>query len=90
MADEEYGRGYPYYYIAHIGDHDFERTYAPGNVTYGDDYVYTHIWSGYEKDVMQDGGVFLVRPTVVPVPAAVCLFGSALAGLGWTRRKQTA
>lgn len=27
--------------------------------------------------------------TVVPVPAAVWLFGSALAGLGWMRRKQT-
>jgi hypothetical protein len=26
----------------------------------------------------------------VPVPAAVWLFGSALAGLGWMRRKQTA
>jgi len=28
--------------------------------------------------------------TVVPVPAAVWLFGSALAGLGWLRRKQAA
>ena len=27
--------------------------------------------------------------TAVPVPAAVWLFGSALAGLGWLRRKQT-
>ena len=27
--------------------------------------------------------------SVVPVPAAVWLFGSALAGLGWIRRKQT-
>jgi hypothetical protein len=26
---------------------------------------------------------------VVPIPAAVWLFGSALAGLGWMRRKQT-
>jgi hypothetical protein len=26
----------------------------------------------------------------VPIPAAVWLFGSALAGLGWLRRKQTA
>ncbi|WP_366057799.1 VPLPA-CTERM sorting domain-containing protein [Oceanicoccus sp.] len=25
----------------------------------------------------------------MPVPAAVWLFGSALAGLGWLRRKQT-
>jgi hypothetical protein len=28
--------------------------------------------------------------TVVPVPAAVWLFGSALAGLGWMKRKQAA
>ena len=27
--------------------------------------------------------------TAVPVPAAIWLFGSALAGLGWLRRKQT-
>jgi len=30
-----------------------------------------------------------VRLTAVPVPAAVWLFGSALLGLGWHRRKQT-
>ena len=28
--------------------------------------------------------------TAVPIPAAVWLFGSALAGLGWMRRRQTA
>jgi hypothetical protein len=27
--------------------------------------------------------------TIVPIPAAIWLFGSALAGLGWVRRKQT-
>jgi hypothetical protein len=27
--------------------------------------------------------------SVIPIPAAVWLFGSALAGLGWMRRKQT-
>jgi len=30
------------------------------------------------------------RVSAVPVPAAVWLFGSALAGLGWTRRKRNA
>ena len=30
-----------------------------------------------------------VDASVVPIPAAVWLFGSALAGLGWMRRKQT-
>jgi hypothetical protein len=28
--------------------------------------------------------------TVVPIPASVWLFGSAIAGLGWLRRRQTA
>jgi hypothetical protein len=31
-----------------------------------------------------------IAVSAVPVPAAVWLFGSALAGLGWMRRKQTA
>jgi hypothetical protein len=31
-----------------------------------------------------------IAASVVPVPAAVWLFGSALAGLGWIRRKQAA
>jgi T5SS/PEP-CTERM-associated repeat protein len=33
-------------------------------------------------------GSNILRAQVVPVPAAVWLFGSALAGLGWMRRKQ--
>jgi hypothetical protein len=32
----------------------------------------------------------LLVANVVPIPAAVWLFGSALAGLGWIRRKRTA
>jgi hypothetical protein len=32
----------------------------------------------------------IVVGAAVPIPAAVWLFGSALAGLGWIRRKQTA
>jgi hypothetical protein len=35
-------------------------------------------------------GVYLVRTSQVPVPAAVWLFGSALGGLGWMRRRKTA
>ena len=34
-------------------------------------------------------GSYLVRSSVVPIPAAVWLFGSALACLGWMKRKQT-
>ena len=33
-------------------------------------------------------GTYLVRSSVVPIPAAAWLFGSALAALGWLRRKQ--
>jgi len=33
--------------------------------------------------------IYASVPTVVPVPAAVWLFGSALGFLGWTRRKNT-
>jgi hypothetical protein len=44
-------------------------------------------------DVTGAGGRNLVSGTIagvaaVPIPAAVWLFGSALAGLGWLRRKQ--
>jgi hypothetical protein len=35
-------------------------------------------------------GVTGGRVSAVPIPAAVWLFGSALAGLGWFRRRQTA
>jgi hypothetical protein len=34
-------------------------------------------------------GSSLLAAVAVPIPAAVWLFGSALAGLGWLRRKQT-
>ena len=37
-----------------------------------------------------DGAINGVIVSAVPIPAAVWLFGSALAGLGWMRRKQTA
>ena len=36
-----------------------------------------------------ESGHFLVRTSTIPVPAAIWLFGSALAGLGWMKRKQT-
>jgi len=34
-------------------------------------------------------GIEQLQASAVPIPAAVWLFGSALAGLGWMRRKQT-
>jgi len=46
-------------------------------------------WQGQESGV--NGFIMLdnIAVTAVPIPAAVWLFGSALAGLGWLRRKQT-
>jgi hypothetical protein len=41
-------------------------------------------------DLFSEGRIDnIVVSNVVPLPAAVWLFGSALAGLGWLRRKQT-
>jgi len=41
--------------------------------------------SGFPRRYLVSGSV-----SAVPIPAAVWLFGSALVGLGWMRRKQTA
>ncbi len=40
--------------------------------------------------VLENPGVWTSSITAVPVPAAVWLFGSALAGLGWMRRRKSA
>ncbi len=45
--------------------------------------------NGYAVEITADTFV-PGPPPEVPIPAAVWLFGSALAGLGWLRRKQTA
>jgi hypothetical protein len=48
--------------------------------------VISFYWgSGLEAEIEST----LLYTTAVPIPAAVWLFGSALAGLGWLRRKQT-
>ena len=39
---------------------------------------------------LSDGSSGAFMLTAVPVPAAIWLFGSALAGLGWLRRKTQA
>ena len=51
-------------------------TFASLGITPG-----TYVWS-WSSDTF--------TLNVVPIPAAVWLFGSALAGLGWVRRRQTA
>ena len=40
--------------------------------------------------VAADGQINALTVSEVPVPAALWLFASALAGLGWMRRKRTA
>ena len=54
---------------------------------------YTDTWDGrigYVTDPNPNGGMQMsVSVSAIPIPAAVWLFGSALAGLGWMRRKQT-
>jgi hypothetical protein len=50
-------------------------------------------YSGYDSEwdeiAYHEAVSGYVTSSAVPVPAAVWLFGSALAGLGWLRRKQT-
>jgi hypothetical protein len=41
-------------------------------------------WNEWDGDM-----AFQTHVSAVPIPAAIWLFGSALAGLGWMRRKQT-
>ncbi len=50
-------------------------------------YVIGLEWDGeYSENDSGLYGVFLVRTSVIPIPPAFLLFGSALAGLGWLRR----
>jgi len=45
--------------------------------------------TGYGANALGQAHAFLLTPSAVPIPAAVWLFGSALAGfIGFNRRKQ--
>jgi len=50
-------------------------------------------WTGLEKVAFDSAGspgiIDNITVQAVPIPAAVWLFGSALAGLGWMRRRQS-
>jgi len=69
-----------------------------GAATHPDDnytiVVGTEHWPDHSQYYQQGSnptfGVFLVQSGVVPIPAAAWLFVSALAGLGWLSRRQTA
>ena len=66
---------------------------VPGSLAGLDTANFNAAWSGLSSLEIQAGGnngFYLdnVAMSVVPVPAAAWLFGSALAGLGWIRRKQ--
>jgi hypothetical protein len=57
-------------------------------------FLFDSSWAGLSY-ITADGlgaapGIDNVQLNAVPIPAAVWLFGSALAGLGWLRRRQTA
>ena len=68
------------------------------NVVFGDDWNSVHsVYIQHQALVINIFGgsyeplnprIDNVSANVVPIPAAVWLFGSALAGLGWMRRKQ--
>jgi hypothetical protein len=60
--------------------------------SYAADYDFSDAWQGLVSVQFDTvGAVYTdnIVTNVVPVPAAAWLFGSALAGLGWMRRKQT-
>jgi len=60
-----------------------------------DNYQFNEAWTGLDYVVIgtistsSPAGIDNIVVSAVPIPAAVWLFGSALAGLGWMRRKQT-
>jgi hypothetical protein len=55
------------------------------------DWLNLKSFSYSQYDLWDDTYVWIddVSASVVPIPAAIWLFGSALVGLGWVRRKQT-
>jgi hypothetical protein len=86
------------FYMVNIAESQWDNTtyYAPSG---GYEGRYVHSINGFQSFVaptdmpgaFSTNGFSVQSLTVsyVPVPAAVWLFGSALAGLGWMRRKQT-
>jgi len=60
-----------------------------------DTYLFDAAWAGLDSFVIgatstgTPAGIDNLVVSAIPVPAAVWLFGSALAGLGWLRRRQT-
>jgi len=59
--------------------------YTPSNQTVVEGMDFTQVLD--TTTAVTGRGTFLVRSSVVPVPAAVWLFGSALGLLSWMRRK---
>lgn len=66
---------------------------AGNNIVYGPEFVENYDSSLYQYRTSSNGayGSYLVRTSVVPIPAAIWLFGSGLLGLvGIARRKKAA
>jgi hypothetical protein len=92
------------YTIGSIGTGDRFGVIAPNSLLVPVGYVSSEplfATSTYENETLASlgfsQGVYVwslpndtITLNVVPIPASVWLFGSALAGLGWMRRKQTA
>jgi hypothetical protein len=79
------------YYLGH--HHDFSTTAVFAALTTGESGLYLQTDNGDNQNTRNGELSYQVRGSVVsvvPIPAAVWLFGSALAGLGWMRRRKTA
>jgi hypothetical protein len=79
------------FYFGESGDVFFLGVQRYPNLTYSHIYMdYTELRFSDPVYTQDNVGTYLVRTSAVPIPAAVWLVGSALAGLGWLRRKPTA
>jgi hypothetical protein len=80
------------------GGGSIERVFAP-NGEFLEGWGFDELWVNLQSVEFSAAGSFVALDNIVvsgdfavsavPIPAAAWLFGSALAGLGWMRRKQT-
>ncbi len=69
-----------------MGTYALDNTFSVTAV-YSDEYVTDY--SSAASNGSPYFGTYIVRSSIVPVPAALWLFASALSGLAWSRRKKT-
>jgi hypothetical protein len=73
------------YWLGH--HHDFSADEIFTALLTGDSGNYLQTDNGSYQSTLNGELSYQIRTSTVPVPAAVWLFGSALAGLGWFRRR---